>query len=117
MLHYTVSHRNRVAVVSMAGHMDLSTLGVIDDCRLKIETLPIHLLVLNLTEIKEISEEALKPLTLIQDISRRANITLRVCGLKEALAKFLLNRGAIRQAEICASLLEALKSLDIKNAA
>jgi hypothetical protein len=97
--------------------MVLSTLDTIDECRLQIETLPIHLLVLNLTEVKEISEEALRPLTLIQSIVRRSNITLRVCGLSEELTTFLLNRGAIRKTEMFKSLLEALKTLEVKQAA
>ncbi len=90
-LQFFVSHRNDIAVVSFAGEMNLATLGVIDDCRVKLEPLPCRHLILNLTEVKKISEEAIRPIALIQNLARKAGLSLRICGLREELVRFLLN--------------------------
>lgn len=116
-LQYSISHRNHIAVVSLMGELTLPNLGTLDECREKLELLPIRHLVLNMTEIHKIAHESLRPFILIQAMARKANLVVRICGLRSELVQFLLNHGAIRKDELRADLMEGLKSLEIKSAA
>jgi len=116
-LQFFISHRNDVAVVSFAGEMGLQSLDALDDCRQKIEALPIRHLVINLTEVEKIGSEAIRLLTLIQNNARKTCLDVRVCGLREEILRFLLKNNVIRKNELRGTLVECLQSLDLRQAA
>ncbi len=113
-LEYFVSHRNNIAVLSLAGELNVQGLEKFEECRRQLETIPIRYLVINFAEISEVTDEALRPLTTLQSMVRKLDVEIRLCGLRQEIVEFLMTRGAIRQNEIRIDLLEALKSLDLK---
>ena len=108
---YTLSHKNRMLVVSFCGEMSSVVGPGLDACRIEILSKEnLKCVVLYFQDVPGVSPEAIAVLAQMQREIRSRGLELRLCSLKENLREKLVRMGVIRSLEVAEDLRAALLS-------
>src|SRR5437016_5019510 len=107
-LEYLISEKEPYLVVTFIGEMTKSTIDALEKCHTVLSGRNDILFVLNMRDVSKIETLALAPLVKLQKTLRDKKGAMRICALRPDLAKFLLEKAAIRDNELENNLTAAL---------
>ncbi len=108
---YTLSHKNKMLVVSFTGELTAVVLPGLEACRTEILAKEdIKCVVLYFQQVGTVSPEAIPVLAQMQREIRARGVELRLCSLKDGLREKLVRMGVVRGMEVTDDLRTALIS-------
>ena len=110
---YTLSHKNKMLVVSFTGELSPGVVPGLEACRLEVlaKKDDVKCIVLYFQGVSSVSPDAITVLAQMQREFRSSGMDLRLCALKEALRDKLIRMGIVRGMECTEDLKTALLSV------
>ncbi len=112
-LEFFISEKAQFIVISLSGPLDQTADETLARCQAEALAYSGSLFVLNMRAVEQIDSRAIPPLVRLQKALREKPGILRVCFLSKELKDRLLEKAALREAEVTADLMDALSSLQI----
>lgn len=110
-LSYFLAQKSPFLVVSLIGELTEAAKPQLERCFTEALASKAEKVIISFHDISAITPEIIPTLVKGQMSLRQNSSGLRLCFLKTEHRKFLVERGAIRQEEICEDLERALQSL------
>ncbi|MDG0817610.1 STAS domain-containing protein [Bdellovibrio svalbardensis] len=108
---YTLSHKNKMLVVTFTGELSSVVLPGLEACRSEIQSKEdVRCVVFYFQQVGFVSPEAIPVLAQMQREIRSRGLELRLCSLKESIKDKLVRMGVVRGMEVTEDLRAALIS-------
>ena len=106
---FFISKKNFVLVVAFSGSLNAHALPEFEKCRQSLtEDKGIRFIAIDLTNLENLSADAVSPFVQLQKNLRDSKIEFRISGMNDNLKEKLLNLGVLRSQELTKNLKESL---------